>query len=107
MSLAEEKCRTPRSDDRPLTPDETFQLVQETPLWSVKDQTLERQWKFKDFRKAMAFVDRVADLAEQENHHPDIGISYNTVRLVLATHKIHGLSLNDFILAAKIDRLEA
>lgn len=53
----------------------------------------------------MAFVNRVAAVAEEQRHHPDIRISYNKVRLTLSTHKIGGLSRNDFILAAKIDRL--
>ncbi|HOS43747.1 MAG TPA: 4a-hydroxytetrahydrobiopterin dehydratase, partial [Armatimonadota bacterium] len=60
---------------------------------------------FADFRAAMAFVNRVADLAEEQGHHPDLHISYRTVRIELSTHTIGGLSKNDFILAAKIDRL--
>ena len=53
----------------------------------------------------MAFANKVAGIAQQEDHHPDILISYNKVRLILSTHKISGLSRNDFIVAAKIDRL--
>ena len=66
---------------------------------------IERQFRFKDFREAIAFVNKVADLAESEGHHPDIFISWNKVRLTLTTHKIGGLSRNDFVLAAKIDEL--
>ena len=55
----------------------------------------------RDFKEAMAFVNRVADLAEEEGHHPDIYISWNRVRLDLTTHAIKGLSENDFIMAAK------
>lgn len=64
-----------------------------------------RQVKFRDFREAMSFVNRVADLAEEEGHHPDILISYNRVTFELFTHAINGLSENDFILASKIDAL--
>lgn len=66
---------------------------------------IKKEFKFKDFKEAMAFVNQVADLAEAEGHHPDIHISWNKVRLELFTHAIHGLSENEFILAAKIERL--
>ena len=63
-------------------------------------------YKFKDFKEAMLFVNKVADLAESEGHHPDIHVSWNKVKLELLTHAIHGLSDNDFILAAKIEQLQ-
>jgi len=62
-------------------------------------------FKFKGFREAMGFVNKVADIAEEEGHHPDIWISWNRVKLTLTTHKIGGLSRNDFIVAAKVDRV--
>ena len=68
-------------------------------------EELIRDLAFADFTKAMALVNRVAALAERENHHPGIHIDYNKVRLTLRTHKINGLSLNDFILAAKVNRM--
>ena len=74
------------------------------PSWKVLDnKKLEREFKFKDFKGAMAFVNRVADIADSEGHHPDIYVFYNLVRFELSTHAIGGLSENDFILAAKID----
>ena len=66
---------------------------------------IKNEYKFKDFKEAMLFVNKVADLAEDEGHHPDIHVSWNKVRLELFTHAIHGLSENDFILAAKIEGL--
>ena len=66
---------------------------------------LKGRLQFKDFKEAMKFVNKVAEAAEQEGHHPDIHIYYNKVRLELTTHKIKGLSENDFILAAKINAL--
>jgi len=64
-----------------------------------------REWTHQNFREAMAFVHRVAELAEAEGHHPGISVAWNKVKLDLTTHAIGGLSENDFILAAKIDAL--
>jgi len=66
---------------------------------------LDREFIFKDFAEAMKFVNKVAGIAEEENHHPDIKINYSRVELGLTTHAIGGLSENDFILAAKIDEI--
>ena len=74
--------------------------------WEVVDsKKLTRRFKFKNFLESMAFVNKVSDIAESEGHHPDIYINYNRVILTLSTHAIAGLSKNDFILAAKIDRI--
>ena len=90
-----------------LTASEAEQLHGDVPAWSLeKDgKRLVRRFEFADFRAAMEFVNRVADLAEEQAHHPDIAIHWNKVELVLWTHKIGGLHENDFILAARIDRL--
>ena len=64
---------------------------------------ISREYTFKDFIGAINFVNTIAELAEEESHHPDITIRYNTVLLELSTHDVGGLSENDFILAAKID----
>lgn len=66
---------------------------------------IKREFEFKNFVVAMQFVNQVADLAESKGHHPDIHITWNKVKLELFTHAIHGLSENDFILAAKINQL--
>jgi 4a-hydroxytetrahydrobiopterin dehydratase len=68
-----------------------------------KAQKISKTYKFKDFIGAINFVERVADIAEMEEHHPDIHVYYNKVTLELWTHAIGGLSENDFIVAAKID----
>lgn len=74
--------------------------------WQVLGgKKIRKEFAFKNFLKAMAFVDQVADVAESEGHHPDIHIFYNTVVIELWTHAIGGLSENDFIVAAKIDEL--
>jgi len=105
MALAEQKCEPCQVGTAPLSHGEAVELAKETPQWTLKDGAIEREFRFKDFRTAIAFVNQVGDLAEEEGHHPDICIYYSRVRLELSTHKINGLSRNDFILAAKIDRL--
>ena len=73
--------------------------------WLLVGDTIKRDFKFKDFKEAIKFVDNVAKIAEAEGHHPDIYIFYNKVNLTLFTHAVKGLSENDFILAAKINAL--
>ncbi len=82
-------------------------LVVEIEGWEIdaKAKSISKEFQCKDFDKAMDFVNMVADLAEQEGHHPDITILYNKVQLKLSTHAIKGLSQNDFILAAKINSI--
>jgi 4a-hydroxytetrahydrobiopterin dehydratase len=74
--------------------------------WTVVDgHHLEKLYRFADFRQALAFTNRVGELAEEQGHHPDIYLSWGKVRLDIWTHKIDGLHDSDFILAAKADRL--
>lgn len=75
--------------------------------WFLIGNQIKRDFKFKNFKEAMEFVNRVADIAESEGHHPDIYIFYNKVSLNLSTHAAKGLTENDFILAAKINTLDA
>jgi 4a-hydroxytetrahydrobiopterin dehydratase len=74
--------------------------------WQLKGKTLEKKFRFEDFRAAIGFVNRVADLAEVEDHHPDILIHFREVTLVLWTHAVGGLTDRDFRLAADIERFE-
>ncbi len=76
--------------------------------WILADgKKIKKEFSFKNFLQAMAFVDQVADVAKSEGHHPDIHIFYNKVVLELTTHAIGGLSENDFIVASKIDAMLA
>src|ERR1700722_17722669 len=73
--------------------------------WQVVDEhPLEREYKFKDFREALRFTHKVGELAEKEQHHPDIYLAWGKVKLTLWTHKIDGLTESDFIFAAKVDQ---
>jgi 4a-hydroxytetrahydrobiopterin dehydratase len=71
----------------------------------VAEHHLEKEYRFKDFREALAFTNRVGGLAEDQGHHPDIYLAWGKVKLTIWTHKIDGLTESDFILAAKADRL--
>ena len=74
--------------------------------WEVlEDKKIVKEFKFKDFKGAMSFVNKVADIANKDDHHPDITIHYSKVEILLWTHAIGGLSENDFIIAAKIDNI--
>jgi 4a-hydroxytetrahydrobiopterin dehydratase len=106
-ALAEKHCVPCEKGAEPLKGDEIRrQREQLDPDWQVVDEHhLEREFSFDDFRQTLDFVNRVGELAEEEGHHPDICFGYGKAKIDLWTHKIGGLHENDFILAAKIDRL--
>jgi 4a-hydroxytetrahydrobiopterin dehydratase len=81
---------------------EIQERLSRVPGWERRGQAIRRTWAFADFRAAMAFVNRVADLAEAADHHPDIDIRYSKVTLVLSTHDAGGLTARDFALAESI-----
>ena len=88
------------------SPQRARQQVQQLGHWSLSEDGLQicRQWKLKTFVQAMRLLNRCAELAEEEQHHPDFHLTgYRLLRIELTTHAIGGLSENDFILAAKID----
>jgi 4a-hydroxytetrahydrobiopterin dehydratase len=105
--LAAKSCVPCRGGVPPLQEDDARRLLAGAPGWELRQNAarLERRFEFRDFVAAMKFVNRVAEVAEQEGHHPDIAIHWNRVDLTLWTHKIGGLHENDFILAAKVNRL--
>ena len=105
--LIEKKCVPCEGGVQPFNKDQIQEyLAQLSSAWEVKDdKKITKRFKFHDFKEAMVFVNKIADLAEQEGHHPDITINYNRVTIELFTHSIGGLSENDFILASKIEQL--
>ena len=107
MGLDSKTCVPCRGGIPPLTRDEAESFRTETPDWRLSDDAtrISRKFKFPDFAAALAFVNRVGGLAEVEGHHPDIAFGWGYADVVTYTHKIHGLHENDFIMAAKIDRL--
>jgi len=107
--LAKKQCIPCQGGVPPLPQDETNRLLQELGgHWQINDLGhLEKAYAFKDFMTSMNFANQIAELAEKEAHHPDITISWGQCRVEIWTHKINGLTESDFILAAKIERLEA
>jgi 4a-hydroxytetrahydrobiopterin dehydratase len=106
-TLAEKTCTPCRGGIPPLTRQEAEALLAQAREWSLLDDShrIERTFRFKNFREALAFVQQVAELAETESHHPDISFGWGYATVSLRTKKIKGLHENDFIMAAKIDRL--
>jgi 4a-hydroxytetrahydrobiopterin dehydratase len=106
-ALAGKTCTPCRGGEPPLSLQQAEQLRSQAPEWNLLDEghRIERRFKFKNFVEALAFVDNVGKLAEAEGHHPDITFGWGYATISLYTHKIKGLHENDFIMAAKIDRL--
>ncbi len=106
--LTDKQCKPCEGGVAPLTAAEARDLYgQLDPAWLIAadTKTLERTFKFKDFYRTMSFVNAVAHIANVEDHHPDLEVGYDRCRVTYSTHAIGGLSENDFICAAKIDRL--
>jgi 4a-hydroxytetrahydrobiopterin dehydratase len=106
-ALAEKECVPCKGGVPPLRGGELAKFGQELrPGWQVvNEHHLEREFKFKDFREALDFTNKVGALAEAQGHHPDFYLAWGKVKLQLWTHKIDGLTESDFVMAAKIDRL--
>jgi len=105
--LSEKQCVPCRGGVPPLKGQDLERIARELDgNWQVVDEHhLEKEYPFKNFREALDFTNRVGELAESQNHHPDIYLAWGKVKVTLWTHKIDGLTESDFILAAKIESL--
>jgi 4a-hydroxytetrahydrobiopterin dehydratase len=105
--LAEKTCTPCRDGVPPLTRDEAQRFQVQASDWELGDDAhrIQRTFRFRNFREALAFVQEVGELAETEGHHPDISFGWGYVTVSLSTKKIKGLHENDFIMASKIDRV--
>ena len=106
--LVHKKCKPCEGGVAPLDRREVERLLAALPYWrlAAEGKAIRRDWRVKDFLTAIDFFQRIAQVAEAEDHHPDLHLSgYRNVAVELSTHAIGGLSENDFILAAKIDEL--
>lgn len=105
MNLTQKKCVPCEGGTKPLEGEElkTYMSYLKTPWELVNNLRIKKEFKFKDFKEAIAFVNKIAAIAEEEGHHPDMYIFYNRVSIELTTHAISGLSVNDFILAKKVE----
>ncbi len=106
-TLANKKCVPCEGDMSPFTRNQIQGYIVQRKDWSVvENKAIEKNFQFKNFKKALVFINKVGEIAESEGHHPDIYLhGYNKVRITLSTHALKGLSENDFILAAKIDTI--
>lgn len=105
MTLVERHCEPSRPDMAKITPAAAAEYLRELPGWSLAGgDRLERTFRFPDFAAALAFVNRVGAVAEREQHHPDLELSWGRVVVRISTHDAGGLTLNDFILAAHVGR---
>ena len=103
--LAQKNCVPCKGGVPPLKGNDLARLTQELGGgWRVvNEHHLEREFKFENFRQALDFTNKVGELAEQQNHHPDIYLAWGKVKLTLWTHKIDGLTESDFVFAAKVN----
>jgi 4a-hydroxytetrahydrobiopterin dehydratase len=108
-NLADKQCVPCKGGVPPLAGEELVRFSRQlAPGWRVvRQHHLEREFKFPNFREALQFANRVGELAEAQNHHPDIFLAWGQVKLTLWTHKNDGLTESDFVFAAKIDQLPA
>ena len=105
-NLASRQCVPCRGGVPPMRGDEIKEFVDEVVGWDViEEHHLRKNFKFKDFRESLEFVNRVGHMAESQGHHPDISFGWGYAEIKIWTHKIDGLSESDFILAAKIDAM--
>jgi 4a-hydroxytetrahydrobiopterin dehydratase len=108
-ALLSKSCIPCRGGIPPLARDAVQHLLREVPSWEARDgnSRIERSFTFKDFAETFRVVAKVAELAEAEGHHPDITFGWGYATISFHTHKIEGLHENDFIMAAKVDKILA
>ena len=108
--LADKKCIPCEGNIPPFDKSEIHKYLKKVYGWDVKNDKDEnyyliKEFSFKDFNESQKFVNKVGDVAEKENHHPDISFGWGYCRVKIFTHAIKGLAESDFILAAKIDKI--
>jgi 4a-hydroxytetrahydrobiopterin dehydratase len=103
--LANGKCKPCEGDVDPLQPTEVENLLKQLHGWTLSHGAIAKTYSFKNYYQTIAFVNAAAWISHREDHHPDMAVGYNTCRVAYVTHAIKGLSVNDFICAAKIDKL--
>ncbi|SRR6266496_3716852 len=107
--LSQLKCVTPQKGEPTLADGEISRLYPQVPEWQIKEvngeKRLERVFKFKNFAQALEFTNKIGAIAEEQDHHPLLVTEWGKVTIAWWTHKIGGLHMNDFIMAAKTDEL--
>lgn len=106
MTLQQKRCVPCTAETPPLSENEIRRMAAEVRDWKVEDgKQLRRNFRFQDFASALAFVNRIGAVADEEDHHPDILLGWGKAEVLYTTHAMNGLSENDFIMAAKTDAL--
>jgi 4a-hydroxytetrahydrobiopterin dehydratase len=105
IDLASKTCVPCEGGVPALEPHQVDAMLKRLPGWSLEDGAIVRTYQFKNHYDTMAFVNAVAWISHREDHHPDMKVGYNTCAVAYSTHAIDGLSENDFICAAKVNRL--
>lgn len=103
--LKQKKCKPCEGGTEAMSESEAREMLQSVDGWELADTTIKKKFKFDNFYETVAFVNAVAWIANQEDHHPDLQVSYGSCTVIYSTHAIGGLSENDFISAAKVDAL--
>jgi 4a-hydroxytetrahydrobiopterin dehydratase len=103
--LSSKQCQPCKSGDAPLTQDEVKTLLKQLDHWVQYDRIIGKTFEFRNHYETMAFVNALAWVSHREDHHPDLTVGYNKCHVEYTTHVINGLSMNDFICAAKVDTL--
>lgn len=106
--LAKKRCIPCEEGGEPMTEMQALEMVKQVNDWSLIDEgrLLAKSFHFNNFTEVMVFVNKVAEIAQVEGHHPDMTVSYDHVGIELMTHAAQGLTENDFILASKIDQIK-
>lgn len=107
MDLAKKRCVPCEAGVAPLTKEEAEKMLQQVKDWKLSGDAkhISKEFNFENFLEAMALANKITAIAEDEGHHPDLSIQWGRVGVEITTHAIKGLSENDFILAAKIDKI--
>ena len=103
--LAAKKCKPCEGGVAPYTPAQAAEMLKQVKGWTIEQDRLIKVYPFTNYYQTMAFVNALAWISHREDHHPDLAVGYNKCRVEYSTHAIQGLSENDFICAAKLDRL--
>jgi 4a-hydroxytetrahydrobiopterin dehydratase len=103
--LSSARCKPCERGADPLKPAEVENLLKQLDGWTLEAGVIAKTYTFKNYYQTLAFVNATAWISHREDHHPDIALGYNTCKVSYHTHAIDGLSENDFICAAKLDRL--
>ena len=107
-NLDQKRCRPCEGGVSPIGREEAEKYLKGLAGWNLTEDGLgvQKEYSFKNFKEVIAFFNRIAQISEEENHHPELSIGYKRVKVELSTHSIKGLSENDFILAAKFDAVK-